>query len=452
MAPTLFGTDGVRGVANVELTPDLAFDLVRAAMAFLQDDYTEGPENPRVIVGRDTRLSGDMFAGSIAAALTSMGIHMVDMGVVPTPAVAHAVSGSRSALAGIVISASHNPPEYNGIKFFDAHGYKLSPEDEVDIEGRMGVEPARVSGAGLGRYLRGDGMVYDYLRHLRNSLGLSADALNGLRVAMDCSNGAGYRLGPAAFRSVGAEVTVIYDTPDGVNINVGCGSTQPEALVGMMLSGDYDVGFALDGDADRLVAVAPDGRVFDGDDILYIIAKEMSETGDLEGDTVVATMINNLGLTRCLSALGLNTIQCPVGDREIMIRMRQDGATLGGEISGHIIIGNCATTGDGILSALAVARAQVRTGSSLPDLVADFEKYPQIVKNVPVSDRAGLEDNEIISAAIEEARERLGGDGRIIVRASGTEPVVRVLIEGPSRDVIETIAGELAEVVKRQLG
>ncbi|MFO7941773.1 MAG: phosphoglucosamine mutase [Bacillota bacterium] len=452
MSPSLFGTDGVRGVANSELTPKLAFDLVRAATGFFLENRGDDDSRPRIVMGRDTRRSGDMIGAAASSAAMSCGVDVIDMGVVPTPAVAHATAGCEANVAGVVVSASHNPSEYNGIKFFDAGGYKLTPDDEERIEQSMGEVGLAPRGSALGRLRRGDREVWEYLEHLTSSLGLDGNSLKGFKVAMDCANGAGYRLGPAAFRSAGASVTPIFDRPDGDNINVECGSTKPESLIGMMTAGDYDVGFALDGDADRLVAVSPLGEVLDGDDLLYIIARDMAEEGELANDTVVVTMINNLGLGACLEPLGVETVQCPVGDREIMLKMRETGANLGGEISGHIVLGHCATTGDGILSALTIARAQLNRGRGIEEMVADFTKYPQIVENVPVSDREGLADDETIEEAISRARNRLGESGRIIVRASGTEPVVRILVEGPDREMIEGIAGNLADIVSKRLG
>ncbi|MFP4200837.1 MAG: phosphoglucosamine mutase [Clostridia bacterium] len=452
MSPSLFGTDGVRGVANSRLTPELAFNLVRAATGFFLERRGQGDFCPRIIMGRDTRRSGDMIGAAAASAAMSCGVDVIDMGVVPTPAVAHATASCDANVAGLVISASHNPSEYNGIKFFDASGYKLAPQDEGEIERGMGENGPRPQGSALGRLFRGDREVWEYLEHLTASLGLDRDSLAGLRVAMDCANGAGYRLGPAAFRSAGASVTSIFDSPDGDNINVECGSTKPESLIGMMTSGDYDVGFALDGDADRLVAVSPLGKVLDGDDLLYIIARDMIQEGELANETVVVTMINNLGLGACLEPLGVETVQCPVGDREIMIKMRETGANLGGEISGHLVLGHCATTGDGILSALTIARALLNRGQGIEEMVMDFTKYPQIVENVPVSDREGLEEDQTIEEAISRGRKRLGESGRIIVRPSGTEPVIRILVEGPDRELIEEIADDLADIVAQRLG
>ncbi len=452
MSPSLFGTDGVRGVVNKELTPRLVFDLVESAAGFFGRRAADLPVRGVVAVGRDTRRSGDMLLGSVVAAVTSSGFDVLDMGVVPTPAVAHAAAGNDEIIGGVVISASHNPADYNGIKFFDGDGFKLTPDDEAEIEGAMGSPGNRADPGDLGSTRRGDRYVWAYLQHLTTSLDLEPDSLAGLRVALDCSNGAGYRLGPAAFRSAGAEVTAIYDRPDGYNINVDCGSTRPEALIGMMTAGDYDVGFALDGDADRIAAVTPQGRVLDGDDILYIIARDMMDAGELSGEAVVATIINNLGLGTCLEPLGVQMVTCPVGDREIMMAMRERGATLGGEISGHIVLGHCATTGDGILSALIVARAQVKGDRDVEELVAGFEKYPQVVQNVPVRDRDGLAGDASIQEAISRVEEELGDDGRIIVRPSGTEPVVRILIEGPRREMIERMANRLADIVADRLG
>lgn len=453
MGTSLFGTDGVRGVANRTLTPELVFDLVRCGTEYCLETFkmpTGG--RPRVIIGRDTRRSGDMFTAAAVAGATSAGADVVSLGTVPTPAVAHAVVGSPSAVVGIMVSASHNPPEYNGIKFFNADGHKLDVEDEESIEDRLGAPGDRCTRPGamdIGTCLPGGEEVHAYLMHLVESAG---GRLSGLRVLLDCANGAGYRLGPAAFSEAGASVTALFDEPDGRNINDGCGSTHPAALQGAMLAGEYDIGFSLDGDADRVVAASPHGRLFDGDDILYILARDLQQRGRLAGDCLVTALTNNWGLDASLRPLGIEVTHCSVGDREIMQSMGRVGARLGGETSGHIIIADHATAGDGILTAVMVSSVMVRTGQAAEELLDGLVKYPQVTRNVPVRNKEGLPDDEEISRRISEADHRLGDDGRLVIRPSGTEPVVRVMVECPCAQEAEDVAESLAELVKKRLG
>ena len=451
MSSSLFGTDGVRGIANETLTPELAISLVRSGAVFFSE--VAATSTGALAVGRDTRRSGDMLFGAVVAGITSAGFDVVDLGTVPTPGVAHAAANDPNVIGGVVISASHNPVEYNGIKFFNQHGKKLRVEEEQIIESQMDRHAvSRPIGRHLGRVVPGTRQVYAYLDGLLTALDLSSESLKGLRVAIDCANGAGYRLGPAAFEQAGAIVSVLNANPDGDNINADCGSTHPQDLVGAMLSGGYDVGFALDGDADRLIAVSPSGRVFDGDDVLYIIACWLLRQGRLRDRKVVTTVINNRGLDASLGRLGVSVIHCAVGDREIMHRMEDEAACLGGETSGHILMGDYASTGDGILTALAIARAMQDEDASISELLQGLEKYPQIVINVPVNDKEGFSTDEVIASAVKEAQAKLAPKGRILVRPSGTEPVIRVLVEGPSEDMVRRIAERLATVVGERLG
>ncbi len=453
MGTSLFGTDGVRGVANRTLTPELSFDLVRCGTEYFLETF-EVPTGgrPRVVIGRDTRRSGDMLTAAAVAGATSAGADVLSLGIVPTPAVAHAVVACPSAVVGIMISASHNPPEYNGVKFFDPEGHKLDVGVEKAIETRVAAQQNTCTRPGameVGTCLPAAGEVHAYLTHL---VGAAGEGLSGLRVLLDCANGAGYRLGPAAFRGAEASVTVLFDEPDGFNINEGCGSTHPESLQGAMLAGDYDIGFSLDGDADRVVAVSPSGRLFDGDDILYILARDLQHRGRLTRDALVTAVTNNWGLDASLRPFGIEVTHCSVGDREIMQTMGCVGARLGGETSGHIIIADHATAGDGILTAVMVSSVMARTGESAEDLLDGLVKYPQVTRNVPVANKEGFAEDEEISRSIGEAEDRLGDEGRLVIRPSGTEPVVRVMVECPCAEEAEDVAESLAELVKQRLG
>ncbi len=456
MGDSLFGTDGVRGIANIEIDPELAYRLcLSAGRWFMSQDACADEDRRSVVLGRDPRRSGDMLTASAVAALTSLGLDAVVMGVVPTPAVAHAVVNSEAVVGGVVISASHNPAEYNGIKLFDAVGHKLTQEDERIIESGVhqgspeGWQPP--SGQGIGRRVDGGQQVSSYLDHLCESTGMGPQSLRGMRVLLDCANGAAGRIGPAALRQVGASVEAVFTSGDGDDINACCGSTHPEALRGRMLSEDFDFGLALDGDADRAIAVSPSGRLLDGDDLLFILAVYLHETGRLPGGKIVTTVINNRGLDASLRPLGIEVVHCPVGDRQIMIAMQEEGIGLGGEISGHIILGHCATCGDGLLTGLLVGDILAQSGSSLDELLDGLEKYPQVKKNVAVERKGEFADDEVIERSIREAEAELGQRGRLIVRPSGTEPVVRVMVEGPDYEQILSLADQLQEVIEKRL-
>jgi len=449
MSASLFGTDGVRDVANSVLTPELVCRLTRAAVRWMLDGHCTA-DRPRVALGRDTRISGDLLTAAAVAGITSTGADVVFLNVVPTPAIAHAAISCESVVGGVMVSASHNPPEYNGVKFFDGKGHKLEPGDEDAIECLMDDTSFEApEGKGIGRCLPAGDMVSAYVDHLADAAGKGLDEL---RLLLDCAHGSGYRLGPEAFRRAKADVQVRFAQPDGLNINQECGSTHPGMLSGEMMSGGFDAGFSLDGDADRVVAVSPSGRILDGDDLLYILALDLQERGRLENDIIVTTIINNRGLDASLRDFGIGVANCPVGDREILHEMRRCGARLGGETSGHIILADHATAGDGILTAIAVASVMKRTGRTLDELLEGLVKYPQITNNVPVQRKELVDEDSVIAERISAVEEQLGEKGRLIVRASGTEPVVRVVVECPNEKQARQMADSLAALVSERLG
>jgi phosphoglucosamine mutase len=440
---TLFGTDGVRGVANRELTPDLALALGRAAGRVLA---SEGGD---VVVGRDTRVSGQMLEGALVAGLCSAGAGARLVGVLPSPGVAFLVR-DEMARAGAMISASHNPIADNGIKFFSPEGLKLATEVEEAIEAEMSEPSAELpiaTGVGVVAGLERPG--HRYVEHL---LATVDGSLDGLKVVLDCAHGAGWEVGPAAFRALGADVVALHADPDGSRINVDCGSTSLGAVARAVASEGADLGLALDGDADRVLAVDAGGEPVDGDRILALLAIALSEGGLLEGNVVVATVMSNLGFRRALEERGIEVLAAPVGDKFVVEAMLERGAILGGEQSGHVIFGKHATTGDGILTGLQVACRVHASGTSLRRLVDLYEPYPQVLVNVPVASRAGLDAAEELWRDVADAEASLGRDGRVLVRASGTEPLVRVMVEAVDEAAARTTAENLAASVRRYLG
>ena len=437
----LFGTDGVRGIANRELTPDLALALGRAAAR-----VTSAHE---VVIGRDTRLSGPMLEAALTAGLCSGGADVRSVGVMPSPGVAF-LTIEEKATAGAVVSASHNPVADNGIKFFSGDGMKLSSELEEEIERAMS-EPVidLPEGDGVGRAERmGDG-ADRYVDHLLATLDVR---LTGLRVVLDCAFGAAWQIGPRVFREAGAEVIAINAEPDGSRINVECGSTALDGLSSRVVAEGADLGLAFDGDADRMLAVDETGAPVDGDRILALCAIDLQEAGRLRHNVVVATVMANLGFRRLLESRGIEVVAAPVGDKFVAQAMAERRATVGGEQSGHLIFSEHATTGDGLLTGLQVASVLERSDSTFGSLVDLFEPYPQVLINVPVADRDSLETSEAVWAEVRATEETLGSDGRVLLRASGTEPLVRVMVEAADRSTAEKTAAELADVVKRNLG
>jgi phosphoglucosamine mutase len=440
---SLFGTDGVRGVANRDLTPEVAFALGRAAVSVLGGDG-----RPRFVVGRDTRASGELLEAALCAGVCSAGGDVLRAGVVPTPAVAF-LTVHFGVTAGVVISASHNPPEYNGIKFFSGEGRKLPDDTELQMERlvRSGDGP-RPEGEAIGRIADSADASERYLQHLMEAVG---GTLAGMRVVVDCANGAAYRLAPELLRRLGAEVFAVHDEPDGTNINVDCGATHPEAITEAVRRFGAEAGVAHDGDADRAILSDDGGNVIDGDQILATAARAYREEGRLIDDTVVSTVMANLGFRKAMETAGIKVVETRVGDRYVLEEMLQRGAVLGGEQSGHIIFGDTATTGDGLFTAawfLALAR---RRGVTVAELAASTPRYPQVLENVPVADPESLDGAGPVWEAVRDAEEALGDQGRVLVRPSGTEPLVRVMVEAETEEDARRHAYAISEAVRSTL-
>lgn len=441
----LFGTDGVRGVANTELTPELAFRLGEAAGHFL-GDRGKG----RILVGKDTRRSGDMIEAALVAGLCSGGADAFVCGIIPTPGVA-LLTRAMGMDGGIVISASHNPPEYNGIKFFSRDGFKLPDELEDEIEEFTHHKRAwdRPTGAAVGRVRRVDDAVKRYIDHAVETIDTD---LEGLTVAVDCGHGAASVATPAALRELGAKVIVINDDWDGTDINVGCGSTDLAQLRELVISHEVDLGIAHDGDADRVLAVDETGREVDGDVIMAICAEHLAERGRLRNNTVVGTVMSNMGFEVAMRERGIAVVKTKVGDRYVLEQMRTMEAVLGGEQSGHVIFLEHNTTGDGLVTALQLAAVMKQRDLPLSELRKVMHRYPQVLQNVHVADKALLATSAVLAAAVEAAEEELGDDGRVLVRASGTEPLVRVMVEAADETQARDIVARLVEIVAAELG
>lgn len=446
----LFGTDGVRGTANQVLTAELALQLSVAAAQVLGETGQFEGHRPVALVARDPRASGEFLEAAVVAGLASAGVDVVRVGVVPTPAAAYLVNALDADL-GVMLSASHNPMPDNGIKFFSRGGVKLDDHLEDEIERVLGEgDHPRPTGAGVGRVGDDPGAVEAYVAHLVASLG-GDSSLHGLKVVLDCANGAASMTGPAAFEAQGATVTTIHAEPDGLNINENCGSTHLGDLQRTVVEAGADVGFAFDGDADRCLAVDAAGNVVDGDQILAILALALREAGALHSDTVVATVMSNLGFLHAMKAHGVRVDATKVGDRYVLESMNANGFTLGGEQSGHVIMSEFATTGDGVLTALHVAARMVRTGRTLADLGAVMTRLPQVMINVPGVNKARAGIDPGVNAAVTAASRELGESGRVLLRPSGTEPLVRVMVEATSLERATEVAERLAAVVKARL-
>ncbi len=438
----LFGTDGVRGRANDDLTPELALALAVAAAHTLAE---RAPGRaPVAVVGRDPRASGEMLEAAVVAGLASAGATVVRLGVLPTPAVAYLV-GDLGADLGVMISASHNPMPDNGIKLFAAGGHKLPDDVEDAIEAAMGRPFDRPTGAGVGRVSDLADGVDRYVRHL---VGTVPHRLDGLRLVVDCANGAASTVAPAAYAAAGAEVTAIHAAPDGLNINEGCGSTHLDAVRAAVLASGADVGIAHDGDADRCLAVTATGDDVDGDQIMAILALAMRENGTLVEDTLVATVMSNLGLRLAMRSAGVRLVETRVGDRYVLEALRAGRYALGGEQSGHVVMPAHATTGDGILTGLHLLARVAATGKPLAELAAVVTKLPQVLVNVPVADRLLAADAPAVRSAVEEASSQLGEAGRILLRPSGTEQLVRVMVEAPTAEQAGSVAERIAGLVR----
>ncbi|EJY56894.1 phosphoglucosamine mutase [Alicyclobacillus hesperidum URH17-3-68] len=428
------------------MTPELAFRLGRAGAYVL----TSRRPGARIVVGKDTRISGDMLETALVSGILSMGVDALRLGVISTPGVAYLTKHLR-ADAGVMISASHNPVADNGIKFFGGDGFKLLDETEDRIEQLLedgARDLPRPTGDKIGR-MYDEPAVETYIRFLLSTVQVRFD---GLHIVLDCANGAASAIAPEVFRRLGANVTVIHAMPDGVNINVGCGSTHPHIVQRAVLAHGADVGLSFDGDADRLIAVDASGEVIDGDFIMAICARAMKAKGLLQGNKLVATVMSNLGFVKAMEAEGIDVLRTAVGDRYVMERMREDNAVLGGEQSGHIIFLNHTTTGDGILTAVQLVQVMVEAQQPLSQLRQVMKRYPQLLENVQVRDKRAWRENEKIQSALRAAEEALGESGRVLVRESGTEQLVRVMVEGPDDKLLRKVCGEIVKVVEAELG
>lgn len=446
----LFGTDGVRGVAGSELTPELAINIGRAAAQVLTGKTNH---KPTVLIGKDTRISGDMLETALAAGLCSVGADVQLAGVVPTPAIAYLVK-KYGCDAGVVISASHNPMEFNGIKIFSGEGYKLPDDVENEIEALILDTPEKlvnVTGGDMGTVSRIDTAVRDYVDHIKTAC---TQDLSGMKVVFDCANGASAATAPLLFKELGIDCTFIGTEPDGTNINAGCGSTHMEKLTEIVKNGDYDCGIAFDGDADRCLAVDENGDLIDGDKIIAILGTRMKWEGKLAKDTAVATVMSNLGFMNHMKKREINVAVTAVGDRYVLEEMLAKGYNLGGEQSGHVILTDFATTGDGQLTAVSLLNYFAKeTDKKASGFNGCFSKYPQVLINVKTTNegKAKYKTDEYIEGFIESKQQQLMGTGRVLVRLSGTEPLIRVMVEGQDMDVITKVAEEIADKIRERL-
>lgn len=446
----LFGTDGVRGIANKDLTNDLAMKIGAAAATVLLREAKS--KKPTVLIGKDTRASGDMLEAALTAGLCSVGCNVLSIGIVPTPAVAYLV-GLYECEAGIMISASHNPCEYNGIKIFQKTGYKLDDAIEEEIEAIILDNAEEIDikiGGDVGNRLYSKTAVNDYIDHVVSTTDVRFD---GLKIALDCANGSASVCAKEIFTRLGAKCIMLSDTPDGTNINDKCGSTHPEELMSFVKDANLDLGLAFDGDADRMLAVDENGCLVDGDKVIAICANKMKQEGRLQKDTAVVTVMSNMGFFKFCDEHGIKCAKTAVGDRYVLERMLKDGYNIGGEQSGHVIFLDYATTGDGELSGVQLVETVVKSGKKLSELASIMKVYPQVLINVKVSaeGKKKYNNDEYIIAATQKAEMELMGDGRVLVRVSGTEPLVRVMLEGKDVEHIQKLGEEIAQVVKERL-
>ena len=446
----LFGTDGARGVANQELTCEIAFKIGQAG-ALVLTKHTNSA-HPKILVGKDTRVSGDMLECALVAGFCSVGAHAVCVGKIPTPAVAYLVRKYKMD-AGVVISASHNSVEYNGIKYFSSEGYKLSDELENEIEEYIldGKEIGELPiGIELGKRNFLETALRDYADFAKSC---ASQKYDGLKIALDCANGASYECAKLVFKELGAQTVLINNIPNGFNINENCGSTHIEGLQKFVVENKCDMGFAFDGDADRCLAVDENGNLVDGDKILVICAQGLKEEGKLKNNTVVATVMSNLGFFKALDKLGINYEQTKVGDRYVLQNMLENGHVIGGEQSGHVILLDNNTTGDGIVTALSVADNVVKSGKKLSELASCVNILPQVLENVKIKNeyKTTYMNDEVIASEIKKLEEKMAGNGRVLIRPSGTEPLVRVMIEGENLDEIQKDAKNLADIIAQRL-
>jgi len=443
----LFGTDGVRGVANVELSPEMAFKLGRAGSYMLAKSTASS--RPRILVGKDTRISGDMLEAALIAGICSTGADVLTVGVIPTPAVAY-LTQKYEASCGIVISASHNPVQDNGIKFFGSSGYKLPDELETEIEDLVhkGTEDlTRPQGEEVGRVYDVAQAVDSYLDYLISCFTLEG-SLSDITIVVDCANGAAFAVGPQMWRRLGARVIAINDKPNGLNINDKCGSTYTESLKKTIIQYKADIGIAYDGDADRCIAIDECGNELDGDHILLICAQDMISRAQLNPPLVVATVMSNIGLDIALRRENIAVQSCKVGDRYVLEKMKETGALLGGEQSGHIIFSQFATTGDGLLTSLKLVEFMKRSGLALSELARGLEKQPQMLVNVRMDNKEEILSRPLVQLALKRAEEKLGDCGKLVVRPSGTEPLVRIMAQGPEQYLLEEVIDDIKQAVE----
>lgn len=443
-----FGTDGVRGVANQGLQPELAYRLGRCGGYVLIKDKKE--KRPRVIIGRDTRISGHMLEGALVAGLLSNGIDVIRLGVIPTPGVAY-LTKALQANAGVMISASHNPVDDNGIKFFGGDGFKLSDKMEAEIEALIDADEdilPRPIGSEIGTVTDYHEGAQQYISYLKTTVN---NKFNHMKIVLDCANGAGSFMAPQLFRELGAEVILLANHPDGLNINEGCGSTHPECVQLAVLEYKADLGLSFDGDADRLIAVDEQGNIVDGDHILFILAEAMSKNGSLKHKMLVSTVMSNIGLYKALQKTGIESKQSKVGDRYVLEEMLKGGYNLGGEQSGHIIMLDYNTTGDGMLTAVQLVDVLKAEDKILSQLASRMQKFPQLLVNVRVENKDKLQGNSKIREAIRSVEEKLGDNGRVLVRPSGTESLIRVMAEGPDEHELQQYVESIVETIKAEL-
>jgi len=445
-----FGTDGVRGVANSELTPELAFKLGRIGGFILTKGATTA-DKAKVLIGRDTRVSGHMLEGALVAGLLSVGVEVMRLGVISTPGVAY-LTRVMSADAGVMISASHNPVADNGIKFFGSDGFKLSDKQEEEIEQLLDAEQdnlPRPIGAGVGSvtdYFEGG---QKYIQYLKQTVD---EEFVGIHVALDCAHGATSSLAMHVFADLDADLSTMGSSPNGLNINEGVGSTHPEGLAKFVLEKGAHLGLAFDGDGDRLIAVDEKGNIVDGDQIMYICAKHLNTEGRLNNNTVVSTVMSNMGFYKALEAQNMTSVKAAVGDRYVVEEMKKNGYNLGGEQSGHIIFLDYNTTGDGLLTGLQLVNIMKVTGKKLSELAAEMTIFPQKLVNIRVTDKHAVTQNEQVAQVITEVEAEMSGNGRVLVRPSGTEPLVRVMVEATTREECESYVNRIADVVKTEMG
>jgi len=444
-----FGTDGVRGIANKELTPELAFRLGRMGGAVLTR-HAEGRQ-AKVLVGRDTRISGEMLESALVAGLLSVGIEILKLGVISTPGVSYLVP-TQAADAGVQITASHNPAEDNGIKFFGSDGFKLSDELEAEIEALLDApvdELPRPAAEGLGTVSFFPEGVGKYLSYLQTT---TPDDLSGMKIAIDAANGATSSAVTKLFADLDADFVTMATNPNGLNINDGVGSTHPEAISAFTVENDAQVGLAFDGDGDRLIAVDENGDIVNGDKIMFIIGKFLSEHGRLRQDTIVTTVMSNIGMYKAMDENGISSVKTAVGDRYVVEEMVKNGYNVGGEQSGHVVFLDWASTGDGMLTALQLLQVVKSTGKPLSELAGEMNEYPQVLINVQVTDKKAALDNEAIQAIIADVEERMAGDGRVLVRPSGTQDLLRVMVEASTDELAHEYVNAIVDVVNAEVG